>query len=58
MNQDQLTGRLQQARGVAKELFGKLAANPILEAKGRLQQTAGRALAECGDLKNDLVKMA
>jgi uncharacterized protein YjbJ (UPF0337 family) len=56
MNKDQIKGRIKEAKGSAKETAGKVAGKKILEQKGKLQKTAGKAQAGFGDIKNDIRK--
>jgi uncharacterized protein YjbJ (UPF0337 family) len=51
MNKYQLNGRINEARGLAKEVTGKVLGNRILEAKGKAQRAAGKIKAGYGDLK-------
>ncbi len=53
MNKDQIKGRIKEAEGTVKEAAGKLAAKEILEQKGKLLKTAGKAQAGYGDIKKD-----
>lgn len=56
MNKDQIKGRIKEAKGTAKEATGKLTGKDILEQKGKLQKTAGKAQAAYGDIKKDIKK--
>lgn len=53
MHKDQVTGRVEQAKGAIKEVAGKVVGNESLEAKGKVQKTAGKAKAAVGDIKSD-----
>lgn len=53
MNKDQAKGRLEVAKGKAKEVAGKVVGNDKLEVKGRVQKNSGKAQAAYGDLKED-----
>ena len=57
MHKDQITGRVEQAKGAIKEVAGKAVGNETLEAKGKVQKTAGRAKAAVGDVKSDAKDM-
>lgn len=56
MNKDQVRGRVKEAVGKVKEVTGKVVGNKTLEAKGKIQKTAGEAQAKSGDLKRDVKK--
>ncbi len=56
MNKDQVKGRIEQAKGKAKEIAGKLTGNKTLEAKGDADQAAGKVRKTYGDAKNQLKK--
>ena len=51
INKDQVKGRIEEAKGKAKEVAGKLVGNEKLEAKGKVEKIAGEAQAKFGDLK-------
>jgi len=51
MNKDQVKGRLEEAKGKAKEVTGKVIGNDKLEDKGRIEEAAGRTRADYGDAK-------
>lgn len=56
MNEDQVKGRIREAKGIVKETAGKVTGKEILEQKGTLQKAAGKAQAGYGDIKNDARK--
>jgi uncharacterized protein YjbJ (UPF0337 family) len=56
MNKDQIKGRIREAKGTVKETVGKVAGKGVLEQKGKLLKTAGKAQAGFGDIKNDIRK--
>ena len=59
MNQDQVKGRVEQAKGGLKEAAGKAVGNPDLEAEGQVDKTAGKVQSGYGDAKEkakDVVK--
>lgn len=51
MNRDQIKGRMEQAKGKAKEVTGKVTDNESLEWRGRAQKHAGDLRADYGDAK-------
>ncbi len=51
MNRDQTKGRIEAAKGKARETVGRVKGNANLEQKGRLQKYLGRAQAAYGNLK-------
>jgi uncharacterized protein YjbJ (UPF0337 family) len=56
MNKDQIKGRVKEAKGTVKETAGKVTGKEILEQKGKLLKTAGKAQAGYGDIKDDIRK--
>ncbi|KAI3590717.1 hypothetical protein D9X30_4202 [Cupriavidus sp. U2] len=56
MNKDQVKGRMNEAKGKAKELAGKVTGKTSTEMKGKAQQVAGRTQASYGDTKEDMKK--
>lgn len=44
---DKVEGKLQQAKGSAKEIIG----NPKLEVRGKVEKTAGKVQSKVGDVK-------
>jgi len=56
MNKDQVKGRMNEAKGKAKELAGKMTGKTSTEVKGKAQQVAGRTQAGYGDAKEDMKK--
>jgi uncharacterized protein YjbJ (UPF0337 family) len=51
MNQDQVKGRVEEAKGAIKEGAGKVVGNPRLEGEGKVDQVAGKAQGAWGDAK-------
>lgn len=51
MNKDQVTGRLEQAKGKIEEVAGKVVGNDRLRAEGTADQVSGKVQAEFGDTK-------
>lgn len=56
MNKDQVKGRIEQAKGKAKEIAGKMVGNKTLEAKGDADQVAGKVQKTYGDAKSHAKK--
>jgi tellurite resistance protein TerC len=56
MNKDQVKGRIDQAKGTAKNAAGKATGNRDLEQKGSIQKAGGKARAGYGDLKEKIKK--
>ena len=54
INKDQVTGRIKEAEGKAKEIVGKIVGNEKLEAKGKIQKSLGVFQAQMGDLKKNV----
>ena len=54
MNKDQVKGRVEEAKGKAKELTGKVVGNKEMEVKGNVKKNIGKAQARVGDLKEDI----
>ncbi len=55
MNKDQVKGRLEEAKGKAKEVAGKIVGNKSLEAEGNANQVAGK-VQTYGDAKEQTKK--
>jgi uncharacterized protein YjbJ (UPF0337 family) len=51
MNNDQVKGRVDQAKGAIKETAGKVVGNPDLEAEGTVDKAGGKVQATYGDAK-------
>ena len=56
MNKDQVKGRLNEAKGKAKEVTGKVVGNRTLEEKGRAEKLGGKVQGGYGDVKEDIKK--
>jgi len=56
MNESQIKGRANEAKGKIKEVTGKVTGNKETEYKGKAQKHAGKAEAKYGDMKSDLKK--
>jgi uncharacterized protein YjbJ (UPF0337 family) len=50
-NKDQVRGRIKEAKGKINEVAGKLLGDKTLQAKGKSQNTLGKAQAKFGDVK-------
>ncbi|MFZ0844721.1 MAG: CsbD family protein [Pseudolabrys sp.] len=57
MNKDRIEGSLEQAKGKAKEVTGKVTGDSKLETEGKGQQVAGKVQNAVGGFK-DAVKEA
>lgn len=51
MNKHQVEGRVDEAKGKAKEVAGRVVGNESLEAEGMADQVKGKAQAGYGDAK-------
>lgn len=58
MNKDQVKGRVTQAAGKVKEVFGKATGNKQTQAAGTVQKNIGKTRAGYGDVKADIKKTA
>lgn len=54
MNKDQVKGRIEEVKGMLKEVAGSVVGNKSLEAKGLSQKVFGKIQAGYGDVKADL----
>jgi uncharacterized protein YjbJ (UPF0337 family) len=54
MNKDQVKGRIEEVKGEARKVAGKMSGNKKLERKGTIQNVSGKIQAGYGDLKEDL----
>jgi len=52
MNNDQIKGRAEEAKGKIKEVAGRVVDNPDLEAEGDADQVAGKVQKTYGDAKD------
>ena len=52
MNNDQVKGRAEEAKGKIKEVTGRVVGNPDLEAEGDADQVAGKVQKTYGDAKD------
>jgi uncharacterized protein YjbJ (UPF0337 family) len=53
MNDDQIKGRIAEAKGKVKKMAGKAVGNKELERAGKLQKAHGKAQAKFGDQRKD-----
>jgi uncharacterized protein YjbJ (UPF0337 family) len=56
MNDDQVQGRIREAKGNVKKIAGRAAGNRKMEKEGKLQKAHGKAQAKFGDLIEDINK--
>ena len=56
MNKDQVKGRINETKGKAKKVAGKVLGDKDLELEGRVQSSIGSVQAGYGDLKEDIKK--
>jgi uncharacterized protein YjbJ (UPF0337 family) len=54
--QDQVEGKLHEAKGKVKEMAGKITDNPKLEVKGKAENIAGKVQEKIGQVKKVLGK--
>lgn len=54
MSEDQVKGRIEEAKGTVKEVVGKLLDDKDLEVEGNVQKNVGKVQAGFGDLKEDV----
>ena len=52
MNNDQIKGRAEEAKGKIKEVTGRVVGNPDLEAEGDADLVAGKVQKNYGDAKD------
>ena len=56
MNKDQISGRVEEAKGKLKEAAGKVTGSGKLQAEGMVDQAAGKMQKTYGDAKNQVEK--
>lgn len=54
MNKDQVVGRIDEAKGKAAEIVGKIVGNKDLEQKGKADKIDGKLRAGFGDVKHEI----
>ena len=55
-NQDNVEGTWHQVKGKVKEIAGKVAGNPTLEAEGRVENKTGKLQGMIGRIKKAVKK--
>jgi uncharacterized protein YjbJ (UPF0337 family) len=53
---DQITGKVHEVKGTAKETAGKVTNNPNLEAEGQSERFAGKVQKKVGQIEKVLEK--
>ena len=56
MNEDQIEGRIEEAKGKVKKVGGNVAGNKHLEQEGKLQNAHGKVQAAFCDLRAKIDK--
>ena len=56
VNEDQVAGRIKQAKGEVNKLRGEVLGDGSLEQKGKIESAAGKIQTAYGDLKANLEK--
>lgn len=56
MKKEQVTGRLEEAKGAIKEVAGKVVGNTKLEVEGKIEKIAGKTEADAADVANKVEK--
>ncbi|MDZ7764822.1 MAG: CsbD family protein [Melioribacteraceae bacterium] len=51
MNKNQVKGRMKQAKGKAKEMFGRVTGNKTLKFKGKATRVAGKTQVRAGNIQ-------
>ena len=51
MNNDQVKGRVEEAKGAVKETTGRVVGNRDLEAEGAVDKASGKSQSTFGDAK-------
>lgn len=54
MNKDQIKGWVEESKGKAKKVAGKLLDDSDMEFEGNLQNNTGKVQARFGDLKKNI----
>ena len=54
MTQDRLQGKLDQAKGIAKEKAGKITGDRSTEVSGRIDQAKGKIEGKIGEAKDSI----
>ena len=56
MNKDQVKGRVEEAKGKAKETVGHVTGDAERESRGTSEKVAGKIQKTYGDVKEDIKK--
>ncbi|AWI78335.1 MAG: CsbD family protein [Betaproteobacteria bacterium HGW-Betaproteobacteria-13] len=56
MNKDQVAGRIEEAKGKAVEIAGRIVGKEELQQQGKVEQLGGKLRAGYGDLKQEVAK--
>ncbi|MBF5007542.1 CsbD family protein [Diaphorobacter caeni] len=56
MKKEQVTGRVEEAKGAIKETVGKVTGNTKMQVEGNIEKNLGKAEAAAGDLANKVEK--
>ena len=56
MKKEQVTGRIEEAKGAVKEAVGKAVGNTKMQVDGNIEKNLGKAEAAAGDLANKVEK--
>ncbi|SCK45450.1 Uncharacterized conserved protein YjbJ, UPF0337 family [Variovorax sp. HW608] len=54
MNNDQVSGRMEEAKGKLKEAAGKVLGSDKLKTRGAVEQAAGKVQKTYGDIKEQV----
>jgi uncharacterized protein YjbJ (UPF0337 family) len=54
MNNDQVKGRVEEAKGAIKEAAGRVTGKPDLENRGTVEKAAGKVQKTYGDVKEQV----
>jgi uncharacterized protein YjbJ (UPF0337 family) len=54
MDKDRTSGALKQAKGAAKEMFGKVTGDAKTQAEGKAERTAGKIQNAVGSAKDSV----
>ena len=54
MNEDQVRGRIKEAKGELRNVAGKIVGNKKMERKGLIQNVSGKIQTGYGDLRESL----
>lgn len=54
MNKDQVKGRIDEAKGKAKEVIGNVFGDKSMEIEGNVEKNLGKVRAGIGDVKEEI----